>query len=270
MNHLLRELAPVTSDAWTLIDTEARQALKIKLGARKIVDFCGPLGWHTAAVGTGRVARLDTAPLGGVAAATRSVQALVELRVPFEIAREEIEAAARGAKDPDLDSVREAAGSAALAEDRAVFHGFAAGDIRGIMECGEPLVLSEDYVAYPAVVAAAISRLHDAGVTGPYAVALGPQCYTGLSKTTRDGFPVLEHVRRLLNGGPLVWAPGIDGAAVASMRGGDFELTVGGDWAIGYTEHTADVVRLYLQESFTFRVLAPEAAVPLTYGEKAR
>ena len=165
--------------------------------------------------------------------------------------------------------MREAAGAAALAEDRAVFHGFAGGDIRGLMECSESLLLSDDYIAYPAVVAAAISRLHDAGVTGPYAIALGPQCYTGLSKTTRDGFPVLEHVRRLLGGGPLVWAPGIDGAAVVSMRGGDFELTVGGDWSIGYSDHTADVVRLYLQESFTFRVLSPEAAVPLTYA-KAR
>jgi uncharacterized linocin/CFP29 family protein len=269
MNHLLRELAPVTTDAWALIDEEARQALKIKLGARKIVDFCGPLGWDVASVGTGRIARLDAGPLGGVEAATRSVQPLVELRVPFEVSRDEIEAAARGAKDPDLDSVREAAGAAALAEDRAVFHGFAGGDIRGLMECSESLLLSDDYIAYPAVVAAAISRLHDAGVTGPYAIALGPQCYTGLSKTTRDGFPVLEHVRRLLGGGPLVWAPGIDGAAVVSMRGGDFELTVGGDWSIGYSDHTADVVRLYLQESFTFRVLSPEAAVPLTYA-KAR
>ena len=97
MNHLLRELAPVTTDAWALIDEEARQALKIKLGARKIVDFCGPLGWDVASVGTGRIARLDAGPLGGVEAATRSVQPLVELRVPFEVSRDEIEAAARGA-----------------------------------------------------------------------------------------------------------------------------------------------------------------------------
>ena len=267
MNHLLRELAPVTADAWELIDAEARQALKIKLGARKIVDFVGPLGWGAPAVGTGRIARLDQAPLDGVEAATRAVQPLVELRVPFEVSRAEIEAVARGAKDPDVDSVRNAAGAAALAEDRAVFHGFASAGIEGIMEGAEPLALTDDYVAYPAVVAAAISRLHDDGVTGPYAIALGPQCYTGLSRTTRDGFPVLEHVRRLLNGGPLVWAPGIDGAAVISMRGGDFELTVGGDWAIGYTDHDAKVVRLYLQESFTFRALSPEAAVPLRYAK---
>jgi uncharacterized linocin/CFP29 family protein len=75
---------------------------------------------------------------------------------------------------------------------------------------------------------------------------------------------VIEHVRRLLDG-PIVWAPALNGAAVISLRGGDFELTVGQDFSIGYLEHSAAAVRLYLQESFTFRVLSPEAAVPLSY-----
>jgi uncharacterized linocin/CFP29 family protein len=107
--------------------------------------------------------------------------------------------------------------------------------------------------------------LRDAGVDGPYAIALGPRCYTGLTKSTTGGFPVIEHVRRLIDG-PIVWAPGVDGATVLSVRGGDFELTVGQDFSIGYLDHTATTVSLYLQESMTFRVLSPEAAVPLTYG----
>jgi uncharacterized linocin/CFP29 family protein len=53
---------------------------------------------------------------------------------------------------------------------------------------------------------------------------------------------------------------------VLSTRGGDFELTVGQDFSIGYLDHTATSVRLYLQESLTFRTLAPEAAVPLAYS----
>ncbi len=75
---------------------------------------------------------------------------------------------------------------------------------------------------------------------------------------------MIDHVRELLDG-PIVWAPAADGAIVLSMRGGDFELTVGQDFSIGYLDHTAQAVRLYLQESFTFRVLSPEAAVPLKY-----
>ncbi len=34
---------------------------------------------------------------------------------------------------------------------------------------------------------------------------------------------------------------------------------------MGYSDHTSSSVLLYLQQSFTFRVLSPEAAVPLTY-----
>jgi uncharacterized linocin/CFP29 family protein len=267
MSHLLREIAPVSPAAWSLIDEEAKRALKLKLAARKLVDFCGPLGWEASSIALGRAERVAE-PAKGVEARLRKLQPLVELRVPFELKREELDAAARGAKDPDLDPVRHAADAAALAEDRAVFHGFAAAGIRGIAEAaGAALELTDDYEAYPGVVADAINRLHGAGVDGPYAIALGPRCYTGLTKTTKCGFPVMEHVRRLLDG-QIVWAPAVDGAVVLSMRGGDFELTVGQDFSIGYLEHSASTVKLYIEESFTFRALAPEAAVPLRYAKK--
>jgi uncharacterized linocin/CFP29 family protein len=270
MNHLLRELAPVVPAAWALIEDEARRTLKLKLAARKLVDFRGPLGWEASAIATGRAQRSASSPQARVEASVRSVQPLAEFRAPFTLERAEIDAAARGAKDPLLDAVREAASDAALAEDRAVFHGFGPGGIHGLIErAGESLRLTDDYAAYAGVVAEAIDRLHSAGVGAPYAIALGPRCYTGLTKTVRDGYPVLEHVRRLLDG-PIVWAPGIDGAVVLSMRGGDFELTIGEDWAIGYLEHSAQSVRLYLQESLTFRVLAPEAAVPLAYAREKK
>jgi uncharacterized linocin/CFP29 family protein len=270
MSPLLRELAPVTAEAWAMIEEEAKRTLKLKLAARKLVDFSGPLGWEASAVNIGRVKRLDEAPADGTEAYVRRVQPLVELRVPFELSREELDAAVRGAKDLVLDAVREAAGAAAMAEDRAVFRGYAAGGIRGIAEeaAAVRLTLSDDYQAYPGVVAEAVNKLHFAGVEGPYGIALGPRCYTGLTKTTQGGFPVMEHVRRLLDG-PLVWAPAVDGAVVLSLRGQDFELTVGQDFSIGYLEHSASVVRLYLQESFTFRVLSAEAAVPLAYAKKA-
>ena len=52
-----------------------------------------------------------------------------------------------------------------------------------------------------------------------------------------------------------MWAPAVDGAVVLSQRGGDFELTVGQDFAIGYRSSDAASVDLYLEESTTFRVL---------------
>jgi uncharacterized linocin/CFP29 family protein len=265
MNDLLRELAPVSAEAWKEIDDEAKRTLTFMLAARKLVDFTGPLGWDASSVNSGRVKTLDAAE-NDAQVRLRTTQPLVEVRVPFQLERQELEAVGRGAKDPDLDAVRDAARKAALIEDGAVFHGYAEARIRGINEvaAAKALTLSDDYTAYPAVVAEAIHNLHCAGIGGPYAIALGPRCYTGLTKTTKGGFPVIEHVRKLLEG-PIVWAPAVDGASVLSMRGDDFELVVGQDFSIGYLDHTADTVRLYIQESFTFRALSPEAAIPLKY-----
>jgi uncharacterized linocin/CFP29 family protein len=51
---------------------------------------------------------------------------------------------------------------------------------------------------------------------------------------------------------------------VLSLRGGDFLLDSGQDLSIGYLDHSATSVTLYLEESFSFRVLEPAAAVVLT------
>lgn len=265
MNDLLRELAPVSAGAWEQIEDEAKRTLTLMLAARKLVDFTGPLGWDASAVDRGRSTSIQSAD-EGVQLKLRTVQPLLEVRVPFELSREELEAVGRGAKDPDLDAVREAARKAALVEDHAVFHGHAHGGIRGIAQAAtaNTLTLSDDYTAYPGVVAEAIHSLHSAGIGGPYAIALGPRCYTGLIRTTKGGFPVIEHVRKLVDG-PIVWAPALDGAAVLSQRGDDFELIVGQDFSIGYLDHSETAVWLYLQESFTFRVISPEAVIPLAY-----
>ena len=51
-----------------------------------------------------------------------------------------------------------------------------------------------------------------------------------------------------------------------SMRGDDFDLSCGQDFAIGYTGHGPTSVELYLEESIGFRVQMAEAAVPLVYA----
>ncbi|HJQ56227.1 MAG TPA: family 1 encapsulin nanocompartment shell protein [Vineibacter sp.] len=266
MNHLHRELAPISDAAWQEIDKEGKRTLSIILAARRLVDFVGPQGWTASAIGTGRTRKLER-PAEGVEAALRSVQPLVELRVPFELSRAEIDAVDRGATDFDSDPVIEASRSIAIAEDRAIFHGFAAGGIRGICEASgtASIPLSDDYEAYPVVVATALNKLRTEGVEGPYAIALSERYYTDLTESTKGGYPVLEHVRKLVDG-PLVWAPGLDGGLVMSMRGEDFQLTVGQDFSIGYLDHDALRVRLYIEESFTFRVLSPQAAIPLAYA----
>jgi uncharacterized linocin/CFP29 family protein len=74
-------------------------------------------------------------------------------------------------------------------------------------------------------------------------------------------------VKRIIDGN-IIWAPAISGAFVLSTRGGDFELSLGQDVSIGYLSHTDTVVRLYLEETFTFRVLTSEASVALSASTK--
>ena len=87
--------------------------------------------------------------------------------------------------------------------------------------------------------------------------------------TEHGGYPLFDHLRRILDG-PLVWAPGVDGGVVVSLRGGDFLFECGQDIAIGYDSHDAENVELYFVESFSFRVATPEAAVALPAGRAAR
>lgn len=268
MNHLFRELAPISAAGWAAIDEEAGRTLRTYLAGRKLVDFSGPHGWEESAVDLGRVESV-TSPHIDVGASLRKVQPLVELRTDFTVSRTELDAIERGSPSPDLDPVRDSAIRLAEAEDKAVFHGFPAAGIEGLSEASEhdPIPIPDDYEDYPRPVAKAVSKLRAAGVDGPYAIALGPRCYTGVVETTQGGYPVLNHIRMILDG-PIVWAPAVDGAIVMSIRGGDFELTSGQDVSIGFASHDAGGVSLYLQESLAFRVHTPEAAIALVYKRK--
>lgn len=261
MNHLLRDKAPITEQGWEELDSEAKERLEPALAARKVVDFGGPHGWDYSAANLGRIGSLDA--FEGVGAARRRVLEVVELRVPFTVSRDELDDLERGAVDIDLDALDEAARRIAHAENVAVFHGWAEAGIRGIAEaCKHPAVeLSEDFNAYSRHTAEAVERLLAAGIGGPYALALGPDQYTGAIQTTEHGgYPLFDHLKKILAGGPIVWAPGVRGAVVVSLRGGDFRFESGQDLSIGYDHHDADAVHLYLEESFSFQVATPEAA----------
>jgi uncharacterized linocin/CFP29 family protein len=263
MNNLHRELAPISDAAWSQIEDEATRTLKRHLAARRVVDVHGPSGFDFSAVGTGHVARLEP-PLDAVSAQLRDVRPVVELLTPFELDRQTIDDVERGALDADWQPVKNAARQLAFAEDRAVFEGYAAAHIEGIRQgTSNPIaVLPEDTRAYPQTIAEAISQLRLVGVNGPYRAVLSADAYTAVSETSDHGYPVLEHIRRLVSD-EIVWAPAISGAFVLTTRGGDFALHLGQDVSIGYSSHTDTSVRLYLQETFTFSLLTNEAAVAL-------
>jgi uncharacterized linocin/CFP29 family protein len=265
MNHLMRPLAPISDSSWKLLDEEARERLTVALAARKLVDFSGPRGWSYSATNLGRAAPLASAPCDGVNGSQRRVLPVVEVRADFEVSLSELRDTDRGAVDTDLEALDTAAHQIAVAENVAVFHGWH-GAITGIAEASphKPIPLGDVTDAYRRPVAAAVERLLHSGISGPYALALGGGQYQRVVETAEHGgYPLLDHLRKILEG-PVAWAPGVKGAVVLSLRGGDFLFESGQDLSIGFDGHDERAVRLYLEESFSFRVATPEAAVVLT------
>ncbi|GIH24498.1 bacteriocin [Acrocarpospora phusangensis] len=263
MDNLYRELAPISSAAWSDLEEEARRTFKRYVAGRRLVDVAGPAGIQLAAVGTGHLRDLGPHSEGVTARARRS-QPIVELRVPFTLDRRQIDDVERGAKDADWQPVKDAARLLAFAEDRAIFEGYADAGITGLREgsSNPALTLPAQVREYPDAISRALSALRLAGVNGPYRLALSADAYTAVVETTDQGYPIYDHLARLVDG-ELVWAPAVAGAFLLSTRGGDFELHLGQDVSIGYLSHDADTVRLYFQESLTFLVYTAEATVTL-------
>jgi uncharacterized linocin/CFP29 family protein len=269
MNNLHRELAPISAEAWDQIEEEATRTLKRYLAGRRVVDVQGPAGAKLSAIGTGHQKPI-VPPADGIQARQREVKPLVELRVPFTLDRDAIDDVERGSEDSDWQPLKDAARQIAFAEDNAIFEGYDAAGIQGIRQgtSNPVMTLPADVRAYPDAIAQALNQLRLAGVNGPYCVVLGAEPYTALQESSDEGYPIIAHIKRLIDG-DIVWAPAIPGAFVLSARGGDFDLHIGQDVSIGYSSHSDTSVTLYLQESFTFLLLTTEAAVALLPAEAA-
>jgi uncharacterized linocin/CFP29 family protein len=268
MNNLHRELAPISDEAWTDLEAEARRTFTRHVAARRVIDLIGPQGPTLAGVGTGHL-RSAASPDGGVQARVRESRPLVEFRVPFAVSRQTVDDVERGAKDADWQPVKDAAKRIAFAEDGMVFDGFADAGVEGIRAASSnaSIALPAELSAYPNAVAQAMTELRLAGVSGPYSLLLSADAYTAVAETTDHGYPIREHIQRVLGSeGQIIWAPALSGALLLSTRGGDYELYLGEDLSIGYLSHDAATIDLYFQESLTFFVQTTEAGVELTAG----
>ena len=263
MNNLYRELAPITDAAWASIEEEARRTFGRHVAGRRVVDVKGPDGPTLGAVNTGHLADID-APADGVIARLRTAAPLVQLRVPFTVSRRDVDDVERGSQDSDWQPVKDAAKKIAFAEDRAIFEGYPAASIAGVRESSSnpAITLPASVREYPNAVSQAVSALRLAGVDGPYSLLLSADAYTAVSETADHGYPIREHLARVVDG-EIIWAPAIDGAFVLTARGGDHELRLGQDLSIGYLAHDSEQVELYFQESLTFLVYTTEASVAL-------
>lgn len=262
MDFFKRTLAPLTDRAWSEIAAEATRVLASTLTARRVVDVDGPKGLDFSAVNLGRLTVAEDNVLDGVRYGVRQVLPLVELRVSFDLSTWGLDDLERGARDVDTGPVVQAARKLALFEDRAVFHGFEGGSLRGLEHHADGAVpLGQGGASLLAGVTEGVLRLRGRGIGGPYAFVAGTDIHASIVK--EPGYPLEKRIAALV-GGPVMHSEAVKGAFLLATRGGDFVLTLGQDASLGFEYQDKGTARLYLTQTFTFQVLNPDAVVRFT------
>ena len=269
MDILKRELAPIPQEAWAEIDAQATRSLKAMLSGRRVLDVSGPMGTDFPGVPEGRLSYPKKQVKGGLKYGIRKVHHIVEVRVPFELDINEMDNVVRGAKDVDLSGLEEAARETALFEERVIYHGLEEANITGLKLCvgDECLSMGSQPEELLEGVTHGITAFSSRSIEGPYSFIVGPKLWSKMSAHVQ-GYPIKMQAETIL-GGPVLLSPYLSGAFeneayMITQRGGDLELILGQDLAIGYESHTATKVKLYFTESFTFRVLEPAAVLNFT------
>jgi uncharacterized linocin/CFP29 family protein len=263
MDILKKEMAPITDEAWKEITDQTQSVLKNYLTARKFVDIEGPLGLKYGAVSTGRLTITGNKRKDGVNYGIREVKPLIEVRKLFEVDRWELDNINRGAKDIDLEPLEKAAKQVASFEENVIYKGLKTAGIMGLKERTQyppvPLPLKPDNILR--LIGEQVNRMQRSAVEGPYSFIINEKFWLELINLT-EGYPIIRQLTDIL-GGQLVVNDHCEDSFLVSERGGDFELTLGQDLTVGYELHDSHKVKLFLTESFTFRVLSPEAVIVL-------
>lgn len=261
MDILRKTLAPVSDQAWEEINNEATETLKAVLSARKFIDVAGPRGFDFAAVPTGKLEVPKNQGKDKVHYGIHQVMPMVEARIPFELDIWELDNVSRGNKSVELDNLVTAAKKIARFEEDAIYQGFKPAHIDGLMNISEhkEIQLTGNYNQLVDLLSQAIILFRKEAVQGPFNLVVGHDLYQYINSFHKN-YPLRKHIETIING-DIILSDTIDNALLVTGRGGDFRLTLGQDFSIGYEAHDRQKVQLYFTESFTFQVFDPLAVI---------
>lgn len=265
MDFLRRELAPLTQKQWKEIDKRAKEVFSTQLHGRTIVDILGPFGWEYAAHPIGEVEKLSKDG-EAVEFGLRKALPLVELKSYFYLDLNELDKLERGHPAVDLSALEEAVRNVASFEDGAIFEGCEISGIKGLLAYkeGRSIQTSLKEEEFIESLYKALSKFKYDGIEGPYTLVINIDKWIELVKGSKY-YPIEEKVEDVLKDGKILLTPRISEAIVVSERGGDFELILGQDLSIGYEKTEGSKVKLFITETFTFRVVNSEALIHLKF-----
>ncbi|MBC7234351.1 MAG: encapsulin [Chloroflexi bacterium] len=249
----MRDAAPFGEDVWHEIDEMAITVMKKILVGRQFLDLVGPLGWG-----------VEQAPVFGFetegAAVAKGAEyiKLQELGEEFLLRAKHLAMAQDTPFKLDLGAVAIAATNLARQEDEMILQELMAkAKIQGALgDWNEP---NGPFSA----VAQGIATLQDHGVSGPYAMVLGPMMYARLASLMHGkgfGRRELDMVQSLLGEGLYVTTRMPDGKALLiSPQSWNMDLVVGQDAVVAYLGNEGIDHRFRLFETLALRVKRPEA-----------
>jgi len=265
MDFLRRDISPLTTKQWEEIDKRAKEVFSTQLHGRSIVDVVGPFGWDYAGHPTGEVETLSKEG-EPVSFGIRKVLPLVELKSSFYLDLNELDKLERGQPAVDLSPLEEAVRNVAAFEDGAIFEGCEKSGIKGLLAYKDKRTIAssikEEEFLESLYKAMADFSFH--GINGPYTLVINMEKWVEIVKGSKQ-YPIHKKVEDILKGGKVLLTPRISDALLVSERGGDFELILGQDLSIGYERTENSRVKLFITESFTFRVVTPEALIYLKF-----
>lgn len=259
MDILKRSFAPITKNTWDEIDSAAREAIIPMLSARRVLDVKGPKGFKYSGVQDGRL-EIISQKNDKVQAGIRKVVPLVELRIPLELLKWTLDDIERGAKDVNFDPLEEAARNIALAEEEIIYNGNKSAKITGLVQsAGHKLKIGSDANEILKSIGQAIYKLYESSADAPYDLIVSKEIYEKLN-VIYQGASLIKVISKLI-GGSIIRSKVLKGALLIPHKNEDFEFVLGSDFAVGYEGDCGESVRIFITESFTFRVLNADKIV---------
>jgi uncharacterized linocin/CFP29 family protein len=258
--YLGREDAPISADTWKLLDSTMIEAAKSQLAGRRIIGIEGPFGF-----GLKSIPLSDCEVADGISGSPFIPVNLVT--GSFFLSKRDLAARERDRLVMDADPVACAAMACAAKEDGIIFNGIL--DVPGLLgaEGSSSLALAKwDKVGAAAdQVISAVTLLDDAGLHGPYCMALAPAQYNLLLRRYPQGDGTeLDHVRTII-GGDVVKAPVMKKGGVLLASGRQFcSIVIGQDMSIGYNGPAGDSLEFSISESLALLIRVPEAICVLS------
>ena len=260
--YLHRNDAPFGGEIWDRIDATVVETAKSQLSARRLLALEGPFGLGLKSVNN-KDEQLTGKLSGNVNVTFSSSLPLLMLQKNFTLATRDIVAFEREKVAMDLGAAAKAAVVCARQENEFIFSGAkgqfsgllnAAGiqncKIKGWNEIGKAV---EDVIH-------AVNMLDAAGFHGPYILGLSPELYNGLFHRYPQGNTTeIEHLRELITKG-IFKAAGLPGGGILAAYGRQFaSILMGQDLMTGFVGPVSGGYEFSLTESFTLRLLVPEA-----------